>query len=227
PQEQRDFYDAQLAIAKQDIHAANKSNMEILSIITRLRQACCHPDLVAKRETSLPSAKLDLLLEKLEDLQATGHSALVFSQFTSMLDIIANALQGNNMPFYTITGETPTDKRADIVQAFDEDPNPATFLLSLKAAGTGLTLTKADYVFLFDPWWNPAVENQAIDRAHRIGQDKPVIAYKFIAATTIEEKVQQLINDKQALFDQVMDGATESALPGRLTANDLKALLED
>ena len=112
------------------------------------------------------------------------------------------------------------------MQEFDADENPSVFLLSLKAAGTGLTLTKADYVFLFDPWWNPAVERQAIDRTHRIGQDKPVFAYKFVAKDTVEEKVQKLIEQKKELFDEIMDGAAENAKPARLTLDDLRSLIE-
>ncbi|MBR4900851.1 MAG: DEAD/DEAH box helicase [Victivallales bacterium] len=222
--EQRAFYDAQLAFGQTALKEHGTGSL--LGTLTRLREACCHPQLVTKRETTLGSAKLDMLLEKLSDLQASGHSSLVFSQFTSMLDLIAPKLDERQIPYRVITGETPVEKRAQLVQEFDADNNPSVFLLSLKAAGTGLTLTKADYVFLFDPWWNPAVERQAIDRTHRIGQDKPVFAYKFVAKDTVEEKVQTLIERKKELFDEVMDGAAENAAPARLTLDDLRSLIE-
>jgi superfamily II DNA or RNA helicase len=223
-EEQRAFYDAQLAVGQAALKEHGTGSL--LGTLTRLREACCHPQLVTKRETQLGSAKLDTLLEKLSDLQASGHSSLVFSQFTSMLDLIAPQLDERQIPYRVITGETPVEKRAQLVQEFDADENPSVFLLSLKAAGTGLTLTKADYVFLFDPWWNPAVERQAIDRTHRIGQDKPVFAYKFVTKNTVEEKVQTLIERKKELFDEVMDGATENAAPSRLTLDDLRSLIE-
>ena len=222
--EQRAFYDAQLAFGQTALKENGTGSL--LGTLTRLREACCHPQLVTKRETQLGSAKLDALLEKLSDLQASGHSSLVFSQFTSMLDLIAPQLDERQIPYRVITGETPVEKRAQLVQEFDADENPSVFLLSLKAAGTGLTLTKADYVFLFDPWWNPAVERQAIDRTHRIGQDKPVFAYKFVAKDTVEEKVQKLIEQKKELFDEIMDGAAENAKPSRLTLDDLRSLIE-
>ena len=222
--EQRTFYDAQLAFGQTALKEHGTGSL--LGTLTRLREACCHPQLVTKRETTLGSAKLDALLEKLSDLQASGHSSLVFSQFTSMLDLIAPKLDERQIPYRIITGETPVEKRAQLVREFDADDNPSVFLLSLKAAGTGLTLTKADYVFLFDPWWNPAVERQAIDRTHRIGQDKPVFAYKFVAKDTVEEKVQTLIERKKELFDEVMDGAAENAAPARLTLDDLRSLIE-
>ena len=222
--EQRAFYDAQLAFGQTALKEHGTGS--ILGTLTRLREACCHPQLVTKRETQLGSAKLDMLLEKLSDLQASGHSSLVFSQFTSMFDLIAPKLDERQIPYRIITGETPVEKRAQLVQEFDADEKPSVFLLSLKAAGTGLTLTKADYVFLFDPWWNPAVERQAIDRTHRIGQDKPVFAYKFVAKDTVEEKVQKLIEQKKELFDEIMDGAAENATPSRLTLDDLRSLIE-
>ena len=224
PPEQRAFYNAQLALGQAALKEHGTGS--ILGTLTRLREACCHPQLVTKRNHPTGSAKLDVLLEKLTDLQASGHSSLVFSQFTSMLDLIAPKLDELGIPYRTITGETPVEKRAQLVADFDADKNPSVFLLSLKAAGTGLTLTKADYVFLFDPWWNPAVERQAIDRTHRIGQDKPVFAYKFVAKDTVEEKVQTLIEQKKELFDEIMDGAAGNATPSRLTLDDLRSLIE-
>ena len=224
PEDQRAFYDAQLALGQTVLKEHGTGS--ILGTLTRLREACCHPRLVTKRDTKLGSAKLDLLLEKLIDLQASGHSSLVFSQFTTMLDLIAPKLDELAIPYRVITGDTPVEKRSQLVAEFDADDNPSVFPLSLKAAGTGLTLTKADYVFLYDPWWNPAVERQAIDRTHRIGQDKPVFAYKFVAKDTVEEKVQILIEQKKELFDEIMDGATAQSAPSRLTIDDLRSLIE-
>ena len=124
-----------------------------------------------------------------------------------------------------ITGGTPIEERQRLVAEFQDDPEPSVFLLSLKAAGTGLTLTKADYVFIFDPWWNPAVERQAIDRTHRIGQDKPVIAYRLVMQDSVEEKVLEMQEGKAALFTAVVDGAA-SLDTGRLSLQDLQRLLQ-
>ncbi len=146
-----------------------------------------------------------------------------------MLDIIAEVLQRQGLPFRMITGETPLAKRQKLVDEFQASETPLTFLLSLKAAGTGLTLTRADYVFMFDPWWNPAVEQQAIDRTHRIGQENPVFAYKFVTANTVEEKVMQLLQQKRELFSAVLDSDDEAAMNAvlrRLTMEDLQSLLE-
>ncbi len=169
------------------------------------------------------SAKLDYLMEKLQELREEGHSVLVFSQFTGILDIIEHSLVERQFTHFKITGETSMKKRTDRVREFQDSPVPAVFLLSLKAAGTGLTLTKADYVFIFDPWWNPAVEIQAIDRTHRIGQNKPVFAYRLAMIGTVEENVLTIQEAKQQLFNDVIEG--DNAVKTRLTAEDLVALL--
>ncbi len=219
---QRVLYQAELLKARDRI--AGRGPMEILAALTRLRQLCCDPRLL-KTDAAAPaeSAKLATLLDMVCELLGEGHSALVFSQFTSMLALIAEELRGRQLPHFTVTGDTPVPRRAEIVRQFTESAEPAVFLLSLKAAGTGLTLTKADYVFLYDPWWNPAVERQAIDRTHRIGQDKPVIAYRLVAADTVEEKVLDLQREKAELFAQVM--ADTGAVPRGLSESDLRALL--
>ncbi|MGI5924493.1 MAG: DEAD/DEAH box helicase [Lentisphaeria bacterium] len=221
--EQLELYNRALLFAREKLHEHGAAH--VLASLTRLRQICCHAELMRKAPSETPSAKLDLLLEHLQELHGSGHSALVFSQFTSMLDIIARELDKLAMPYYVITGETPVEQRAKRVEDFSSSPEPAVFLLSLKAAGTGLTLTKADYVFLYDPWWNPAVERQAIDRTHRIGQDKTVIAYKLIAQDSVEEKVLALVEKKRELFNAVMDGAQEQAAISRLSLAELKELL--
>ena len=142
-----------------------------------------------------------------------------------MLDIIGDALARTGIPYRVITGDTPLPQRARLVADFEASRAPEVFLLSLKAAGTGLTLTKADYVFLFDPWWNPAVERQAIDRTHRIGQTRPVFAYRMVTVDSIEERVMRLVHAKQELFDAVIG---ESAVEGepKLDRNTLLSLLD-
>lgn len=177
-------------------------------------------------ETSccVDSAKLERLLGMLREINAAGHSALVFSQFTQLLAIIEEHLSRENMTYFIITGETRPARRPAIVDAFSGCADPAVFLLSLRAAGTGLNLTKADYVFIFDPWWNPAVEQQAIDRTHRIGQDKPVMAYRLVAADTVEERILSLQEEKRALFAAAVDGG--GMTPANLTAAELAELLE-
>ena len=221
---QREIYDLELMRARQILR--EKGPVEILAALTRLRQLCCHPQLVLKQQSHAGSAKLDTLREMVVEVLEEGHSMLVFSQFASMLELIREDEGVREMPSFMITGRTPAAKRAQLVRQFNESAEPQLFLLSLKAAGTGLTLTKADYVFLFDPWWNPAVERQAIDRTHRIGQEKPVIAYRLVAADTVEEKVQALQKEKEQLFAEVMADSEHAALPQRLDMADIKSLLE-
>ncbi len=222
-EQQRDLYDRTLLQTRMAVKEFGA--IQILAGLTKLRQICCDPELILKEPLGECSGKLAVLLEKLSELVDAGHSVLVFSQFTSMLDLIAPRLQDAAIPYWTITGETPLPRRGELVEEFSKDPRPGVFLLSLKAAGTGLTLTKADYVFLYDPWWNPAVENQAIDRTHRLGQDKTVMAYRLVAKDTIEERVLALMQQKRELFDAVIGEATEQAVPGKLTREDLLELL--
>ena len=160
----------------------------------------------------------------LEPIIDEGHSVLVFSQFTSMLDIIQGELEKRKIEQFMITGATPTTKRPEVVKQFNDAEEASVFLLSLKAAGTGLTLTKADYVFIYDPWWNPAAEKQAIDRSHRIGQDKPVFVYKLVTLNSVEEKILKLQQEKQALFDEILE---DDAAPSKLSKDELISLLDD
>ncbi len=223
-EEQAALYAAELTRARRA--AREQGPMQVLAALTRLRQVCCHPRLLRDHDhVQAPSAKLDVLLDMLEELRTEGHSVLVFSQFTSMLALIEEALRRAGAPFLKLTGETPVAHRAELVREFNEAPEPHVFLLSLRAAGTGLNLTRAEYVFIYDPWWNPAVERQAVDRAHRIGQKRHVIAYRLVARDTVEEKVLELQRKKGELFDEVVDGAARAGGPGRLTAKDLAALL--
>ncbi len=221
---QRAIYQRELVAARQRTDGGGM--LALYAALTRLRQVCCDPRLLTKEPTrDVESAKLETLLEMIEEILAEGHSILVFSQFTSMLALIEARLRQAGIPQRLITGSTPVGQRPRIVAEFNASTIPEVFLLSLKAAGTGLTLTKADYVFLYDPWWNPAVENQAIDRTHRIGQSKPVFAYRLIAQGTIEEKVLALQQEKAELFAQVMADAEAAGVPRGLTTADLAGLL--
>ena len=198
-----------------------QAGIQILEALLRLRQAACHPGLVSPARQSDPSSKIELLMENLRAVVDEGHKALVFSQFTSLLALVGPVLTKANIPFEYLDGRTRD--RATPVGRFQEDPNVPVFLVSLKAGGIGLNLTAADYVFLLDPWWNPAVEAQAIDRTHRIGQTKEVFAYRLIAEDTVEEKVLALQQHKRALADAVLS-ANPAGLRG-LSKEDLDLLL--
>jgi SNF2 family DNA or RNA helicase len=197
------------------------NKITILAALTRLRQICCHPALAGGR-AGLGSGKFDALFEVLEPILAEGHKVLVFSQFVQCIKLIAAELRARGISYHQLTGQTT--KREQVVAAFQEDPQPSVFLISLKAGGTGLNLTAASYVVLFDPWWNPAVEAQAIDRTHRIGQDRTVIAYRLLTRGTIEEKIWQLQQRKAALVQDVLG---ESGFARALTRDDLEFLLTD
>ena len=199
----------------------NRSKIHVLEALLRLRQAACHPGLLDKKRATAGSSKLDTLLEQLTEIIAEGHKALVFSQFTSFLAIVRRHLDGRKIVYEYLDGKTT--KRQDKVERFQTDPDCRLFLISLKAGGQGLNLTAADYVFILDPWWNPAVEAQAVDRAHRIGQDRPVFAYRLIARDTVEEKILQLQEKKRDLADAIIS-ADNSPLRN-LTAEDLQLLL--
>lgn len=224
---QRDFYDGiRLAMHRHireviQEQGLARSQITILDALLKLRQACCDPRLIQTNETqeSIPSAKLDWLTTALPELVADGRRILLFSQFTSMLRLIEEAVTALSMPYCLLTGETK--HRSVEVARFQSGAVPL-FLISLKAGGTGLNLTAADTVIHYDPWWNPAVEAQATDRAHRIGQDKPVFAYKLIARGTVEEKMLQLQSAKSALVSQLY--AEKNASPRSLSAADLEML---
>jgi SNF2 family DNA or RNA helicase len=199
-----------------------KSQVQILEALLRLRQAACHPGLIDPARSADPSAKFDVLLEHLRSVIDEGHKALVFSQFTSLLALLKPLLDREAIAYEYLDGATRD--RAARVSRFQDDPACPVFLVSLKAGGVGLNLTAADYVFLLDPWWNPAVEAQAIDRAHRIGQPREVFAYRLIAEDTVEEKVLALQRTKRDLADAIL-----SADPKGLRAigrDELALLLE-
>lgn len=190
--------------------AVRERSLSFLTLLTRLRQACCDPDLLPWINLPLEeSGKIILLLEKLEEILANGHKVVVFSQFVSLLNRIQSALSGQfpNIPVYQLTGKTID--RGKPVSQFQESEGPGVILVSLRAGGTGITLHSADYVFLMDPWWNPAVEEQAIDRVHRMGQDKAVFVYRMLTSGTIEARIQKLKNEKKGLFFGVMGGMAD------------------
>jgi superfamily II DNA or RNA helicase len=201
-----------------------QAGIVVLDALLKLRQACCDPRLV-KLESARKvraSAKLEALLELIEGLIDEGRHVLVFSQFTSMLALISAALEKRKITFETLTGQTPAQQRSARVTRFQEGQTPV-FLISLKAGGTGLNLTAADTVIHYDPWWNPAIEAQATDRAHRIGQDKPVFVYRLICAGTVEEKIQAMQAQKADLARAVLEGGASRKL--RFDEQDLEALL--
>jgi SNF2 family DNA or RNA helicase len=224
---ERVVYDTIRAATQREIVAmleAGGGVMAALEALLRLRQAACHTALLPQNLRSgaaaASSSKLTRLLDALEDAVADGHRALVFSQWTSLLDLIEPHLNAANIGFVRLDGTT-TD-RGSVVGKFQDEAGPPVMLLSLKAGGTGLNLTAADHVFLVDPWWNPAVEDQAADRAHRIGQDKPVMVYRMVARDTVEERILVLQEKKRGLADAALSDAGRATA---ITRDDLLALL--
>jgi len=199
-----------------------KTRMHVLEALLRLRQAACHPALLKRGDESEPYAKLDVLVPHLQELISEGHKALVFSQFTSMLSILREHLDRQGIVYEYLDGKT-RDRKAR-VEHFQDDPACPVFLISLKAGGLGLNLTAADYVFLLDPWWNPAVEAQAIDRAHRVGQTRTVFAYRLICRDTVEEKIAELQKQKRELADAILAGDDSSNVLKDLSVEDLELL---
>lgn len=198
-----------------------QTNTHVLEALLRLRQAACHPGLLDAARRRESSAKLDLLLDKLSEVVDEGHKALVFSQFTSLLDIVRTRLRDAKIDHEYLDGQT-RDRKAR-VDRFQSQDGPSVFLLSLKAGGVGLNLTAADYVFILDPWWNPAAEAQAIDRTHRIGQTRRIMAYRLLSANTVEERVAELQERKRELVSAIIGDGGD--LAGRLTREDLDLLL--
>ncbi len=222
---QRKLYLAELRRSREQISqivaekGINRSKMQVLAALTRLRQICCHPALVGSDSAS---GKTDTLFELVEPLLDEGQKVLVFSQFVQMLQLLEAECRKRGMPTHMLTGETKN--RMAVVQAFQDDPHPSLFLLSLRAAGTGLNLTASSYVVLYDPWWNPAVEAQAIDRSHRIGQTRTVNAYRLIAPGTVEEKIWDL---QQRKAQTIADVLGEEGFARSLTQADLEYLFAE
>ena len=215
----RDHY-RQALLGRVRTSGIEKSRMQILEALLRLRQAACDPALIDP-DTEASSAKIELLVEELRDVLASGHRALVFSQFTSFLQIVRGALDVEGMTHLYLDGST-RDRQA-LVNEFQRPDGPPLFLISLKAGGLGLNLTSADYIFLLDPWWNPAVEAQAIDRAHRIGRVRPVVAYRLIARDTVEEKILELQARKRELAESIL--SEDNSVLRKLELEDLELLL--
>jgi SNF2 family DNA or RNA helicase len=199
----------------------NRSKIQILEALLRLRQAACHPGLIDQKHAGDPAAKFEFLLPRLAEVVEEGHKALVFSQFTSLLALLRPRLEAQGLAYEYLDGRTRD--RAARVHHFQTDPECRLFLISLKAGGLGLNLTAAEYVFLLDPWWNPAVEAQAIDRAHRIGQTRHVFAYRLLARDTVEEKVAELQQSKRELADSIL--RADAGLVRTLRPEDLELLL--
>jgi superfamily II DNA or RNA helicase len=221
--ELRDHYRQTLLTGR---NGGGNNRMQVLEALLRLRQAACHPGLIDKTRGAEPSAKLETLFAQINEILEEHHKALVFSQFTSLLAIVRQRLdhpQPGATPVRYAYLDGKTRDRKSPVEQFQNDPATRLFLISLKAGGLGLNLTGADYVFLLDPWWNPAVEAQAIDRAHRIGQTRHVFAYRLIAKDTVEEKVMQLQQTKRDLADAII--SEDNAILSNLTADDLAVLL--
>lgn len=218
--ELRDFYRARL-LKEGAGNGSGQFKFQVLEALLRLRQAACHPGLIDKRSGAESSAKIEALLAQLDQVLEEDHKALVFSQFTSLLSILRERLDAAKIPYAYLDGRT-RDRQARVEQ-FQNDPNVKLFLISLKAGGLGLNLHAAEYVYLLDPWWNPAVETQAIDRAHRIGQTRQVFAYRLIARDTVEEKVLELQKSKRDLADAII--SADNSLMHNLTREDLELLL--
>lgn len=223
--EQRKLYLAELRRSREQIMQAvaeqglNKSKMHVLAALTRLRQVCCHPQLVGNDS---PSGKTETLFELLDSLVAEGQKVLVFSQFVQMLQLLEKECHARNIKTHLLTGQTKD--RQEVVNTFQADTGASVFLLSLRAAGTGLNLTTASYVVLYDPWWNPAVEAQAIDRSHRIGQTQTVNAYRLIAPGTVEEKIWEL---QQSKAQTIADVLGEEGFARSLSKADLEYLFAE
>jgi SNF2 family DNA or RNA helicase len=223
--EQKTLYRAELKRAQamllgvKTTAALNKQRFNFLTSLLRLRQICCHPRLV-KPDSKAASAKVEALVETLEPLMEEGEKVLVFSQFVGLLDILRDEIKERGWKQWYLAGDT--ENRGDLVREFQAAEGAGVFLISLKAGGFGLNLTASSYVVLFDPWWNPAVENQAIDRTHRIGQARKVIAYRLLIKDSIEEKIRALQKQKSSLANDVLG---EEKFAQGLSLDDLQYLL--
>ncbi len=219
--EERAHYENIRALAVANLEEGSLNPIQTLAEITKLRQAACHPALV-NDELNLSSSKVAAFTEIVDNLLVNKHKALVFSQFTSFLKLIRQELDKRGTPYLYLDGATPIKEREKLVNSFQRGNTPL-FLISLKAGGTGLNLTAADYVIHLDPWWNPAIEDQATDRSHRIGQTHPVTIYKLIAKQTIEEKILALHKSKKSLADSLLEGSNMSH---KLSRNEMLELLK-
>ena len=227
--EQEKIYLTYLAQAKQEVaetiqmNGIERSHIQVLAALTRLRQICCHPSLFIK-DYKDGSSKLDQCMEIINDAVESGHKILLFSGYTSMFDLIEKEFEKNNIKYFKLTGATKVDERIKMVDEFNENKDIKVFLISLKAGGTGLNLTGADMVIHYDPWWNASAENQATDRAYRIGQKNNVQVYKLITKNSIEEKIYELQQKKSQLIDNMLD--TKTSFISKLSKEDIMKLFE-
>ncbi len=225
--EQQRIYLSYLAQAKEEVadeinmNGFERSQIKILAALTRLRQICCHPKLFIENYTG-QSSKLEQCMEIVEDATEAGHKILIFSTYTSMFEIMEQSLKEKNIPYFKLTGSTKVDERIKMVDEFNENPDIKVFLISLKAGGTGLNLTGADMVIHYDPWWNLSAENQATDRAYRIGQKNNVQVYKLITKNSIEEKIYDLQMKKAELVDNML--STKTTFVNKLSKEEIMKL---
>ena len=225
--DQKKLYAAYLAKLRHDTlkhldkDTLRKNRIKILAGLTRLRQICCHPALFVDGYKG-SSAKFEQLMQIVEESQVSGRRVLIFSQFTKMLDLIGRELTLQGLPFFYLDGQTPSEDRVEICNRFNVGERDL-FLISLKAGGTGLNLTGADTVILYDIWWNPAVEEQAADRAHRMGQKNIVQVIKLVARGTVEEKINELQEKKKHLIEEIIDADEKTS--STLTEEDIRELL--
>ena len=226
-EEQQNIYLNYLVKTKQelleqiDINGYEKSQIQILAALTRLRQICCHPSLFIDNYDA-GSSKLDQCIELIEDAVNSNHKILLFSGYTSMFPFIEEKLKNRNIKYFKLIGATKIDERIQMVDEFNENPEVKVFLISLKAGGTGLNLTGADVVIHYDPWWNISTENQATDRAYRIGQKNNVQVYKLITKNSIEEKIYELQQKKADLANSMLD--VKTSFINKLTKQEIMNL---
>ena len=228
-EEQEKIYLNYLAQAKQEVAEAidakgfERSHIQVLAALTRLRQICCHPSLFIK-DYKEGSSKLEQCIEIIKDATEAGHKILLFSGYTSMFELIEKELNANDITYFKLTGSTKVDERIKLVDEFNENKDVKVFLISLKAGGTGLNLTGADMVIHYDPWWNASAENQATDRAYRIGQKNNVQVYKLITNNSIEEKIYELQQKKSELVDNML--STKTSFISKFSKDEIMNLFE-
>ena len=226
-EEQEKIYLSYLAQAREELQEQiktqgfEKSSIQILALLTRLRQICCHPSLFLSNYKG-ESSKLKQCTSLVKDAIESGHKILLFSTYTAMFEIIEKELKKENISYFKLTGQTKVNERIGLVDEFNQNPDIKVFLISLKAGGTGLNLTGADVVIHYDPWWNLSAENQATDRAYRIGQKNNVQVYKLITKNSIEEKIYELQEKKAKLIDNVLD--TKTSFISQLSKEDIMKL---
>ena len=226
-EEQEKIYMSYLTKAKKEVaeqintNGFEKSQIMVLAALTRLRQICCHPGLFIENYNG-ESSKLNQCMEIVEDAVSAGHKILLFSGYTSMFDIIQRELNSRNIKYFKLTGSTKVNERIELVEEFNKNPDIKIFLISLKAGGTGLNLTGADMVIHYDPWWNVSSENQATDRAYRIGQKNNVQVYKLITSNSIEEKIYELQQKKSELVDNML--ATKTSFISKFSKEEIMGL---